>query len=164
MNPTLNPTFKVIVYDNFHYMDESERYELGTFDSSEDALHVAKTIVDEYLASVFEPGMSSTDLFESYTNFWGGPRHFFRRTKTGQVLGMGSRQRKMRGTLPREWRGEVSRLQAPAKVRFKCYAIRCRNTRCPAILSAHALRRRMDVLSRIDEKLIGQVEIGKERQ
>ena len=76
MNPTLNPTFKVIVYDNFHYMDESERYELGTFDSSEDALHVAKTIVDEYLASVFEPGMSATDLFESYTDFGEDPAIF----------------------------------------------------------------------------------------
>lgn len=66
---------KITVYvdDNFHYMDESERYELGKFETLEEALAVCKEIVDEYLLSAFEPGMSKKDLYQSYVCFGDDP-------------------------------------------------------------------------------------------
>ena len=39
--------FHLRVYDNFHYMDESEAYNHGHYETYEDALIAAKTIVDE---------------------------------------------------------------------------------------------------------------------
>lgn len=46
-------TAKYIVYvdDNFHYMDESERYCAGEFDALEEAIAKCKQIVDESLSS-----------------------------------------------------------------------------------------------------------------
>lgn len=65
--------FTVIVADNFHYMDESESYALGTFHSLGEAIHAAKEVVDEYLASALQPGMSASDLYESYVSFGEDP-------------------------------------------------------------------------------------------
>jgi hypothetical protein len=65
--------FKVIVADNFHYMDESENYELGTFASLELAIEAAKRIVDEYLVSAYTSGMSAAELYDSYVNFGEDP-------------------------------------------------------------------------------------------
>ena len=47
--PPIKHTYTVFVDDNFHYMDESERYELGEFDSCESAVAACKRIVDEFL-------------------------------------------------------------------------------------------------------------------
>ena len=38
-----------MVDDNFHYMDESHRYELGKFDSLDEARNAAMKIVDVFL-------------------------------------------------------------------------------------------------------------------
>ena len=65
--------FKLIVADNFHYMDESENYEYGTFDSLELAVAAAKRIVDHYLATAHTPGMSAAELYHSYTSFGEDP-------------------------------------------------------------------------------------------
>jgi hypothetical protein len=45
------PSGKYVVYvdDNFHYMDESERYKLGEFDTEEEAIHAANKLVDDFL-------------------------------------------------------------------------------------------------------------------
>ena len=45
--------YTVFVDDNFHYMDESERYKLGEFDNCEAAIAACKKIVDEFLVSNF---------------------------------------------------------------------------------------------------------------
>lgn len=37
----------VRIYDNFHYMDEDNIYDQGTYDTYEEALAVAKRIVEE---------------------------------------------------------------------------------------------------------------------
>ena len=66
-------TFKVVVDDNFHYMDESERYELGEFLTPEDAIAAAQNIVDEYLTSAYHPGMTAEALFQSYLSFGEDP-------------------------------------------------------------------------------------------
>lgn len=66
-------TYKVFVDDNFHYMDESERYELGEFPTLEAAVVAAQKIVDEYLLSAFQPGITAQALFASYTSFGEDP-------------------------------------------------------------------------------------------
>ena len=65
--------FKVLVDDNFHYMDDSERYELGTFPTLEPAAEAARLVVDEYLQSAYEPGMTSDTLLETYLSFGEDP-------------------------------------------------------------------------------------------
>ena len=66
-------SFKLIVADNFHYMDETENYEHGTFDSLELAIAAAKRIVDEYLASALTSGMTAAQLYHSYVSFGEDP-------------------------------------------------------------------------------------------
>lgn len=65
--------FKVLVDDNFHYMDESERYELGDFQTLDAAIAAARRVVDEYLQSAFEPGMKSDTLLATYLQFGEDP-------------------------------------------------------------------------------------------
>ena len=54
--------YKVLVDDNYHYMDESKRYELGEFHSYEEAVAASKRIVDEYLLTSHRPGMTAQQL------------------------------------------------------------------------------------------------------
>ena len=65
--------FKVMVDDNYHYMDESERYTHGSFASVDEALVACKKIVDECLQSAHKPGMSADELYKSYTMFGDDP-------------------------------------------------------------------------------------------
>ena len=66
-------SYKVIVWDNFHYMDESEKYEKGEYESYDAAVAVCKLMVDDYLVGHYRPGMSAEDLFDSYTSFGEDP-------------------------------------------------------------------------------------------
>jgi hypothetical protein len=65
--------YRVFVDDNFHYMDESERYHLGDFDSLEAAVAACKRMVDEFLTSNHRPGMSSGELLTQYAFFGEDP-------------------------------------------------------------------------------------------
>ena len=65
--------FQVIVADNFHYMDESESCEYGTFDTLELAVGAARRIVDECLAAAYTSGMSAAELFQRYVAFGKDP-------------------------------------------------------------------------------------------
>lgn len=65
--------FKVMVDDNYHYMDESERYEHGEFRTLSEAIAASRRIVDEYLLSVFQPGMPTDQLLTSYLMFGEDP-------------------------------------------------------------------------------------------
>jgi hypothetical protein len=65
--------FVVFVDDNFHYMNEDERYKAGVFASYEDALAEAKRIVDEDLAYNMKPGMTADALYEQYIQFGEDP-------------------------------------------------------------------------------------------
>ena len=60
------PVWKVFVDDNFHYMDEDERYLAGEFDSRDAAVAECRRIVDESLTSLYERGMDKERLFELY--------------------------------------------------------------------------------------------------
>ena len=64
--------YTVFVNDNFHYMDESERYKLGEFDDCESATAACKKIVDEFLEANGSDG-TAEDLFEQYTTFGEDP-------------------------------------------------------------------------------------------
>jgi hypothetical protein len=66
-------TNKVGVDDNFHYMDESERYVLGEFLTLDAAVEASRKIVDEYLLSAYQPGVTAEALFSSYTSFGEDP-------------------------------------------------------------------------------------------
>ena len=66
-------TYKVLIDDNFHYMDESERYELGAFPTLEAALEASKKVVDDYLLSAYRPGMAASELAASYDSFGEDP-------------------------------------------------------------------------------------------
>lgn len=66
-------TFKVYVDDNFHYMDESERYEKGTYETYDEAVAACKRIVDEYLISAHKKQMTADELYTSYKNFGEDP-------------------------------------------------------------------------------------------
>lgn len=61
--------YTVMVDDNFHYMDESERWELGTFVTAEGALAACRKVIDDWLARNYKPGMTADQLYEHYTSF-----------------------------------------------------------------------------------------------
>jgi hypothetical protein len=65
--------YRVLVDDNYHYMDESERYEHGEFDTLEEAVVACKRIVDEFLTANYKPGMSAGELEELYKMFGEDP-------------------------------------------------------------------------------------------
>jgi hypothetical protein len=65
--------YEVYVDDNFHYMDESERYKLGEFDTCEEATVVCKRIVDEFLEQGYVKGMSFKELYKGYIGFGEDP-------------------------------------------------------------------------------------------
>jgi hypothetical protein len=66
-------TYRVLIDDNYHYMDESERITHGEFDSLEAAIEACKKIVNDCLAHSYEPGMTAEKLYESYTFFGEDP-------------------------------------------------------------------------------------------
>ena len=66
-------SFKVLVDDNYHHGDESERYSAGEFATLAEAVAVAQKIVDEYLASAYEPGMTADALMTTYVMFGDDP-------------------------------------------------------------------------------------------
>ena len=66
-------TYRVLVDDNFHYMDEDERYEHGTYPTLEAATAAAQAIVDDFLLASRQPGMSAGELFDMYTAFGEDP-------------------------------------------------------------------------------------------
>jgi hypothetical protein len=65
--------YRVLVDDNFHYMEEGERAELGVFATADEAITVCKRIVDDFLQKGHKPGMSAADMYERYTSFGDDP-------------------------------------------------------------------------------------------
>lgn len=66
-------SYKVLVDDNFHYQDESERYALGEFESYELAEIACRRIVDDFLRSHYREGMTDDELYNIYTSFGEDP-------------------------------------------------------------------------------------------
>jgi hypothetical protein len=65
--------YKVYIDDNFHYQDTEHRYEYGTYQSLEEAVTVARRIVDEFLEWEYRSGMSANDLYDQYVSFGEDP-------------------------------------------------------------------------------------------
>jgi hypothetical protein len=66
-------SYRVLIDDNFHYQDESERVQHGVFATAEEALAACRSIVDGFLIDALKPGMSADALYESYTAFGEDP-------------------------------------------------------------------------------------------
>jgi hypothetical protein len=65
--------YKVLVDDNFHYMDVEARFEHGRFDTAEEAITACRNIVDTVLHDNYRPGMSAAELYHRYTLFGEDP-------------------------------------------------------------------------------------------
>jgi hypothetical protein len=65
--------YTVYVDDNFHYMDESERYKLGEFDDCASAVAACQKLVDEFLLQCVGENNSIEELHKSYTFFGEDP-------------------------------------------------------------------------------------------
>lgn len=65
--------YRVMVDDNFHYMDSEVRWSAGEFDTAAAAIAKCKAIVDEDLAQMHEPGMTADVLYQAYTAFGDDP-------------------------------------------------------------------------------------------
>jgi hypothetical protein len=65
--------YKVLVDDNYHCMDEDERTEQEEFDTAAQAVAACKKIVDDFLTSSYQPGMSAAALYDGYTGFGEDP-------------------------------------------------------------------------------------------
>ena len=63
----------VFVDDNFHYMDEQEKYRLGSYGSYEAAEAVCRRVVDRSLAGLLQPGMTAEELWQQYRCFGEDP-------------------------------------------------------------------------------------------
>jgi hypothetical protein len=61
------PTFTVQVDDNFHFMDEDERWTAGVYGSLREALEKCLQMVGQDLRQGYRASMTATDLYESYT-------------------------------------------------------------------------------------------------
>jgi hypothetical protein len=65
--------YRVLIDDNFHFMDESHRYEHGVFDTAEEAIAACRAIVDSDLEENYSPGMSPAELYLRYQHFGEDP-------------------------------------------------------------------------------------------
>ena len=65
--------FYLRVYDNYHYGDESEAYNHGSYPSYETAVAAAEAIVDEFLYANHKPGMTADELVAQYVMFGEDP-------------------------------------------------------------------------------------------
>jgi hypothetical protein len=65
--------FYLRVYDNFNYMEESEAYNHGQFETYADALVKAKAIVEEFFVENWKRGMTAENLFEQYCMYGEDP-------------------------------------------------------------------------------------------
>ena len=64
--------YTVFVDDNFHYMDESERYKLGDFEDCASAVAACKQIVDEFLSGC-DLNCTPAELNHQYVTFGEDP-------------------------------------------------------------------------------------------
>jgi hypothetical protein len=68
------PNYRVLINDNAHYMDESERADHGVFCDADGAIAACKEIVDDGLNTMWKPGTTAKELYELYIAF--GPDPF----------------------------------------------------------------------------------------
>jgi len=70
---TATRTFRVLIDDFFHYMDEEYRVAGPRFSSYEEAVAWCRVCVDSSLKNCYEPGMSVDDLLAKYKRYGDDP-------------------------------------------------------------------------------------------
>ncbi len=67
--------FVVFVDDNYHYMDESERYQKGEYATFDEARSVCEKIVDDFLTEAWKLnlGVSAADLYNHFVQYGEDP-------------------------------------------------------------------------------------------
>lgn len=79
-------SYTVFVDDNFHYMDESERFTFGKFTSYDAAIAACKQIVDKFLEASCKGIQPSSDaLYEHYVAYGPDPFIVSNAPSTSQV-------------------------------------------------------------------------------
>ena len=68
-----NKKYIVYVDDNYHFMDEGERYMGGAFDECESAKKHCMEIVNASLMKGYRPGIDWRDLLSAYKGFGEDP-------------------------------------------------------------------------------------------
>lgn len=66
-------SYRVLVDDNFRYMDASRRYVLGEFATYGEAFATCKEMVDRFLRHEYVPGMPASTLYIRYIMFGRDP-------------------------------------------------------------------------------------------
>lgn len=66
-------SYRVLVDDNFHYMDENYRRNLGEFPTYSEALAVCREVVDRFMGHEYVPGMAESALYFRYMMFGKDP-------------------------------------------------------------------------------------------
>lgn len=61
--------YAVRILDNFHFMDKSEEYNSGSYDTYEEAVSKCKEIVDDFLESAYQPGDTADGLYGTYVHY-----------------------------------------------------------------------------------------------
>jgi hypothetical protein len=64
--------YRVIVDDNYHYMDEDARWELGEYATFEEAVAASKKMVEDFFAET-EPGQTAKQLYDGYVMYGDDP-------------------------------------------------------------------------------------------
>lgn len=65
--------YKVYIDDNYHYMDESERYTVGSYKSLEKAIEKCKKITIKNLEGLYEKGITPEKLSAQWSMFGEDP-------------------------------------------------------------------------------------------
>ena len=68
--------YKVFIDDNYHYMDESERYAAGSYDSLEEAVTKCKELTIKSLRDLYEKGITPEKLKAQWSMFGEDPYVF----------------------------------------------------------------------------------------
>jgi hypothetical protein len=66
-------SYRVLVDDNLHYLDENYRRSLGEFPTYSEALAVCQELVDRFLGHEYVPGMTERALYFRYMMFGQDP-------------------------------------------------------------------------------------------
>lgn len=66
-------SYRVLVDENFHYMDETHRHALGDFATYGEAFAACREIVDRFLRHEHVPGLPASALYFRYMMFGRDP-------------------------------------------------------------------------------------------
>ncbi len=69
----MSKKYKVYFDDNYHYMDESERYSVGSYNSLEMAIEKCKKITIRSLEDLYEKGITPEKLSAQWSMFGEDP-------------------------------------------------------------------------------------------